>query len=264
MASWLLVCFAIFLIGVTKSGLGAGMGLIVVPLTTIGLAGTALGSDAALGLPLPLLICGDLTSISQYRKFFDVELIRKLLPPSLIGIAVGSALLWYIHRAGDAKLIEALIRLEIGCESILLVCLFWWREIRGRQQRLTPEPARSWLTGLFTGISTTLAHAAGPIVAGYLLPLRLDRRVFVGTTAVFFFICNATKLPTYYFAGQFAKIDLLLTAKLVPLVFAGALVGRWIVRRLTDQSYFRIIYVLVFLLGWYLLIESSLELMRRV
>jgi uncharacterized protein len=262
MAAWILICFAIFLIGVTKSGLGAGLGLIVVPMVAIGLAYTPLGSDAALGLLLPLLICGDVISISQYRKELDFTLVRRLLLPTALGIIVGSALLEWIHTRQNQELVEKLIRLEIGLESILLVSLYWWRQSRGEQLKLMPEPARSWITGLFTGVSTTLAHAAGPIIAAYLLPLKLDRKVFVGTTATFFCIVNIAKLPAYWASGMFSEIDYVLTAMLVPLVFIGALVGRWLIKRLTNQNYFKIAYALVFAVGWYLVIESAVWFLR--
>jgi uncharacterized protein len=259
--AWLLICFSVFLIGLTKSGLGAGLGLIVVPLTAIGLGYTELGSPAALGLLLPLLIVGDVVSVGQYRREFDLKRVRRLLLPTAIGIVLGSGLLWWVHRLEDQQLVATLIRLEIGIESIFLVSLYWWREYRGAQHKLMPEPMRGWVTGLFTGVSTTLAHAAGPIVASYLLPLKLDRRVFVGTTAFFFFLANSSKLPTYFAAGMFSQIQPTLVLKLVPLVLIGAAAGRMVVKRLTDQSFFRIIYILVFLVGWYLLIESVYRLM---
>ena len=60
MLPWIIISFAVFLIGVTKSGLGAGLGLIVVPIVAISLDHTSRGSAAALGMLLPLLISGDL------------------------------------------------------------------------------------------------------------------------------------------------------------------------------------------------------------
>ncbi|MBC7784916.1 MAG: sulfite exporter TauE/SafE family protein [Burkholderiales bacterium] len=256
MLAWAVICFAVFLIGLTKSGLGGGMGLIVVPMTAIALAWTPLGSEAALGLLLPLLIAGDLLSIGQYRKVFDFSKVKPLLIPTAAGVILGSLLLWWIHKQENQQLISTLMRLEIGLESIFLVSLYWWRQYMGMQQKLMSEPARSIVTGTFTGVSTTLAHAAGPIIAAYLLPLKLDRRVFVGTTAVFFFLANTSKLPTYYMAGLFDRIDWRLTLKLLPLVILGAACGFWLVKRLTDQSYFRFIYGAVFAVGWYLVIES--------
>jgi uncharacterized membrane protein YfcA len=260
MLPWLIICLAVFLIGLTKSGLGAGMGLIVVPMTAIALDYTPMGSKAALGLLLPLLILGDIISLTQYRRIYDFSRIRALILPTFLGICVGSLLLFLIHHQDNERLIASLMRLEIGCESIFLVGLHWWRLYRGTQQKLLPEPGRSWLTGSFIGVSTTLAHAAGPIMASYLLPLKLDRRVFVGTTAVFFFMANSSKLPTYYLAGQFAGVDWVRALELAPLVFAGAIFGFWLIRKLSDQGFFRFVYIAVFLMGWYLVVESVMTL----
>ena len=65
--------------------------------------------------------------------------------------------------------------------------------------------AESTLVGAAAATSSTLAHAAGPIIALYLLPQRLDRQLFVGTCAIYFFILNTAKLPPYYFSGMFSR-----------------------------------------------------------
>ena len=261
MLPWLIICLAVFLIGLTKSGLGAGMGLIVVPMVAIALGYTPMGTQAALGLLLPLLILGDITALTQYRKIFDFSKVKPLVLPTFLGICVGSLLLFAIHKQG-AGLVAALMRLEIGLESIFLVSLHWWRQYKGMQHKLIREPQRSWITGSFIGVSTTLAHAAGPIMAAYLLPLKLDRRVFVGTTAVFFFLANTSKLPAYYVAGQFSNVDWKTAGMLAPLVFAGAGFGFWLIKKLTDQSFFRFVYIAVFVMGWYLVVESVITLTR--
>ena len=256
MLPWIIISFAVFLIGVTKSGLGAGLGLIVVPIVAISLDHTSRGSAAALGMLLPLLISGDLISIYQYRKLFNFGLIRPLIVPSAIGIALGSGLLWLIHEQ-DARLIEALIRLEIGVESAFLVALVWWQQYRGDEHKLLPEPLRSWIAGTYTGISTTLAHAAGPVVAMYLLPLKPDRRAFVGTTALFFAMANTAKLPAYYLAGQFHNAELSFTVRFLPCVIVGALFGFWLNQRLTDTSFLKFVYVATFAIGIYLIIDGA-------
>jgi uncharacterized membrane protein YfcA len=260
--AWIVICFAIFLIGLTKSGLGAGMGLIVVPICTIALGYTSRGSQAALGLLLPLLIAGDLLSIWQYRKLFDFKLVKPLLIPTAVGIALGSWLLWLIHDQQNQRLVSALMRLEIGLESVVLVSLAWWRQYRGDEHKLLPEPLRSWITGSFTGVSTTLAHAAGPVVAMYLLPLKPERRAFVGTTALFFFIANTAKLPTYYFAKQFEHAELGFTVRFLPFVVIGAMVGFWLVKNFTNQGYLKFVYWATFGIGVYLVVDSTVTLVR--
>jgi uncharacterized membrane protein YfcA len=253
---WALACFALFLIGVTKSGFGSGSGLMIVPITTIAMDHIpSRGAQTALGFLLIPLIVGDFIAVWQYRKLFSLSIVKKLLPGTLVGVLIGSAILWLFHQ--QQALVGALIRMEIGVESILLVSIHWWRQWRGIQQHLMREPLRSHLTGAFSGVSSTLAHAAGPIIAMYLLPLQLDRKLFVGTCAIFFFLLNTSKLPAYAWSGQFAGNQPLFSLRFLPLVFAGAVAGMWLNRKLSDKLFIRSVYVVTFVLGFYILFDGG-------
>jgi uncharacterized membrane protein YfcA len=293
---------AIFFIGVTKSGFGSGVGLIIVPLTALAMGNGAFpgrGADAALGLLLPLLVVGDLISVWQHRHYFRspkdqpvqestsdapagsgggtavleqqsvtvnsrrvaLQIMKMLVPGTVVGVLIGSLLLWWFHQQQD--LVASLMKVEIGLESVLLVGLHWWRQYRGVQTRLLPEPLRSWLTGSFSGASSTLAHAAGPIIVMYLLPLKLERRLFVAVSALYFFFLNGLKLPFYYKAGQFAHAELSFTALFLPLVIAGAAFGFWVNRKMNDKLFTTFIYVCTFLLGWYVIYDGVISLIRR-
>lgn len=264
---YLVVAFAVLLIGVTKSGFGAGTGLIIVPITALGMAQLPeYGEQAALGLLLPLLCVGDLIAVIQYRKLLDARLLKLLAWPTLVGVVVGAVLLWGIEYVGgrSRELAVALIRLEIGLECVILVGLHYYGQIKGLERRLMPEPRRSWLTGTYCGVSSTLAHAAGPIIGLYLIPLKLPREVFVGTCAAYFCALNTVKLPAYFAAGMFSKVPWMLAAILLPLVFAGAMVGRWMVKKVNDKVFGRVIYATTMGMGVYLICDSIRRLVVRV
>lgn len=275
---------AIFFIGVTKSGFGSGVGLIIVPATALAMGNGAFagrGEAAALGLLLPLLIAGDLISLWQHRHYFarsqtasaspsagetqqhsTRRIMTMLMPGTILGVVLGSLLLWWFHQ--QKEIVASLMRIEIGCESILLVGLYWWRQYRGVQTNLMPEPARSVTTGTFAGASSTLAHAAGPIIAMYLLPLKLERKLFVATCALYFFVLNSIKLPSYYMAGQFDNSEFKLTAIFLPIVLAGAVFGFWVNKRMSDKLFAKLLYVATFVIGWYILIDGSVTLIKRL
>lgn len=303
---WLVVFLCVFLIGVTKSGFGAGAGLMVVPITAIAMGHIPdRGAEAALGLLLPLLIMGDFIALWQYRHFFSfrrasntdpnnaspdniapntpappasssspadtashtsnppstdthrpgaLTYIRKLLLGTAVGVIIGGLMLWWFHQ--QAGIVGALIKIEIGFECIGLVGLHWWRKHKGVQQHIYREPWRGRTTGAFAGISSTLAHASGPIIAMYLLPLKLDRRLYVGTSAIYFFMLNTAKLPAYYLSGQFQHASIGFTLQFTPLLVFGALFGVWVNRRLSDKFFSQLIYLITFLLGWYILYDG--------
>ena len=251
------------LIGVTKSGFGSGVGLMIVPMMAIACARVpSLGEKAMLPLMLPLLILGDLIAVWQYRHLFSLNIVKKLLPGTLLGVVVGGLLLWWFERQQE-DVAAALIRLEIGFECVLLVGLHWWRVSRGLgNQTYVPTPLASFTVGAFAAVSSTLAHAAGPIIALYLLPQRLDRQLFVGTCAIYFFLLNNAKIPAYYLSGLFGNVSWGETAGLAPLLFVGAVLGFWLNRRMNDQVFSRIVYAVTFVLGWYILIDAVVALTR--
>src|SRR3954470_477520 len=226
---WLVIYLAIFLIGMTKSGFGSGVGLMIVPMTVVAMGHTSYPAAAALGLMLPLLLAGDVIAVWQYRHLFSLNIVKRLLPGSAVGVAVGGVVLWWFHSR-PPQCVAPLIKLEVALESIVLVGLHWWRVWRGQHLRPAPGMAESTVVGPAAGASSTLAHAAGPIIALYLLPQRLERQLFVGTCAIYFFILNAAKLPVYARGEMFTRPVLALSAEVLPLVVAGALFGFWVNR----------------------------------
>src|SRR5438067_13810274 len=96
---WAVALAAIFMIGVTKSGFGSGVGLMIVPMTAIAMHHIpGRGEPATLGLLLPLLIAGDLLALYQYRHLFSLTIVKRLLPGTLIGLIAGGLLLAWFHN----------------------------------------------------------------------------------------------------------------------------------------------------------------------
>ncbi|HZK81211.1 MAG TPA: sulfite exporter TauE/SafE family protein, partial [Humisphaera sp.] len=241
---WLVAGTAFILIGITKSGFGSGVGLMVVPMTIMAaphLPSTG-GVQHVLGLVLPLLIAGDIIAVGQYRRLFSPQVVKRLLPGTVIGILIGGVLLWSMGKQ-RSELLASFIKIEVGLESVILVGLHWYRTWRaGHEVKFHPSSIRSGAVGAFAGASSTLAHAAGPIIALHLLPQRMERQIFVGTCAVYFFLVNTAKLPIYRLSGQFHADTLLLSMKLLPLVFVGAGFGYWVTKRMNDRYFSRIVY----------------------
>src|SRR2546421_9154057 len=227
---WSIVILAIFPIGLTKSGFGSGPGLMIAPMPTFAMAHIPkYGTDAALGLLLPLLMAGDIIAIWQYRRLLSMKIVPRLLPGTIIGVVLGYLLLrWFVSQRKEVT--ETLVNLTIGLESVFLVLLHFYRVWRSRGQlpRYVPRIWRSLSVGAFAGVSSTLAHGAGPIISLHLLPQRLERGIFVGACALYFFVMNGLKMPGYYLAGLFGKIPASLALELMPLVIAGALFGYWV------------------------------------
>jgi hypothetical protein len=83
----------------------------------------------------------------------------------------------------------------------------------------------------------------------HVLPQKLDRITFAATSAVFFAIVNVMKLGPFFALGQFNQENLLTSAVLAPFAIATNFLGIWLVRVMPNELFYRIVYVIVFLLG---------------
>jgi hypothetical protein len=103
--------------------------------------------------------------------------------------------------------------------------------------------------GLLAGISSTLAHAAGPLVTMYFLPQKLAPRDFVGTNARFFCLLNFLKLPFLIAAGVLTATTLRYGVWLILLAPLGVALGSWLNRRVSAKWFLRIVYFFLALTG---------------
>lgn len=235
-------------IGLSKSGFGSGAGIIAVPLM-------ALALDSALemlGVLLPILIFGDFSAAFQYYRFNDKKLFRDLLAGGVAGIGAGWLLLAKAGAALDGQ--EHLLKAGIGAICILFVILkalsvFQKRHLDRSAEGFRPAAWQSVAVGIFAGLTSTLAHAAGPIISMYLLPQRLDRKVFVGTSVMFFFAVNLLKLPGYFAETLITTDTFLKSLALVPVVFIGSVLGVRLNRRMSGKWFTVVVYAITLATG---------------
>jgi uncharacterized membrane protein YfcA len=239
---------AFLLTGVSKAGFG-GVGILAIPLMMMVSPG-----KLALGMWLPLLILCDVLTIRAYPKEWSLRPILRLAPWMVAGVGTGYLLLGHIS--------DRQVKLFVGSLAVGFVGLEIVRSVVARrvERTQTAEPWRpTWLTaapfGLAGGVSTMIAHAAGAITTIYLLPQRLGKRSFVGTSARFYFVFNSFKVP--FFAhpslGLINRESLVKSLWLVPLAPLGVWLGSVLNRRLSVGGFNRVIYVLLAISGVYLI-----------
>ena len=182
---WIFAALGALLIGVSKSGI-TGLGILSVALFTHVFP----SSKQASGIVLPLLIFGDLVAVLSYRRHTQWRYLWKLFPFTAAGVVLGYfALAWVSDRHA---------RLMIGTIIVALAVLSYWRRYRAAQPHPDTQLGRhSWVfaaaVGVVAGCITLIANAAGPLMAIYLVAMRLPKMEYVGTAAVFFMLLNLSK-----------------------------------------------------------------------
>lgn len=225
---------AVLLLGVSKSGFGAGFGSLAVPLMAL-----AVTVPEAAAILMPVLLLMDLLGIAAFRRDFDRKLLMFLIPCGLVGTLIGTLM----FRALPASAVAGIV----GIFTLLFLA----------QRLLFPPrpdaaPPSRFAGGVLTAISgftSFIAHAGGPPVSAYLIPLRLTPVVFTATMAYFFFIVNLSKWVPYAWLGLLDWRNLGTSLVLLPLAPIGVWIGVRIARRISPVWFYRMLYVGMLLTG---------------
>jgi len=212
------------IIGIGKTGI-SGIVLLAIPILA-----SAFGAIESTGLMLSLFLLGDVFAVKAYARHGKWDEIRKLLPPALAGLAVGSLVGRFINDLQFKYLIA----------SIVLVCLvaMVWQEYKRGQLKVPDAPWFVVLIGVLSGFATMIGNAAGPIFAIYLLAIRLNKQNYIGTTAWFFLIINLVKLPLQIFVWHnITWTTAALAIAALPAIFLGTRIGIWVIRKLPEKTF---------------------------
>ena len=216
-----------FLVGLSKAGLATGLGMLTTPLVA-----TAMPARTAIGLILPLLCLADVLTMGFYWKQWDWKAIRNLQIGGVIGIGIG---MLFVSRVSNNAL-----SLAIGIVGLIMAVLLVVRERWYPDHVYRPSLIDGMLVGAAAGFSSAIAHAAGPIVAIYLLAQRMSKEAFVASNAIFFTVNNLIKVPPYLAAGLITTETLRHDLRYLPMLPLGVAAG-WAINRLLPQRYFDVI-----------------------
>lgn len=236
---WALLLTGALLVGVSKTGI-SGLGMLFVVLFS-----QVMPAKQATGLVLPLLCFGDLVAVLSYRQHARWSHLWRLFPWTAAGVVIGYLAMGRINNR-EANLLT-------GTIILTLVSLHLWRRRR-------PDDGRShgpWFApaiGILAGFTTLVANAAGPLMAIYLLAMRLPKMEYVGTAAVFFLLINLFKVPFMVHLGLINGSSFTLNLLLAPAVFAGAWAGRRVLSRIRQQWFENLALTLSALAGLKLLV----------
>jgi len=240
---------AVLFIGISKAGFGGGLGLLTTPLAVL-----TFGSKDAIGIILPLLCAGDAFSLWNYWRKWDARNLKFVLPGVIVGIVIGVQL---IGRFSAREL-----NVAIGIIAVTFVLFQLVKEkIFRAEGAFAPNHRVGIPIGLATGITSTFAHGAGPVMSMFLIPQRLPKEVFVASNVLIFTFVNWLKMP--FFCLDRTEIDwpvfaphalitrgtLLTSLVFFPLVPLGVWLGVWMNRRISEGAFMKVVYALLLVTG---------------
>jgi uncharacterized membrane protein YfcA len=238
---WISAVLGAFMVGIAKAGI-TGLSILSIALFNHVFS----SAKQTTGLVLPLLIFGDIVAVAVYRKHTQWAYLWRLFPWTAIGVVLGYLTL---GRISDPH-----ARILIGWIIVSLAALSYWQRFAGSEsEAVSFHWSVSALIGITAGFITLVANAAGPLMAIYLVAMRLPKMEYVGTAAVFFMLLNLFKVPFMVDLGLITPQSFGFNLMLAPAVLLGVLAGRWLVARV-NQSLFEQLVLLLSAIGGILLI----------
>jgi uncharacterized protein len=225
---------AVIMLGVSKSGFGAGFGSLAVPVMALSVT-----VPQAAAILMPVLLLMDLLGLAAFRKDFDMKLLRFLVPCGLVGIVIGALL----FKVLDATLVAGIV-------GVFTLLFLLQRLIYPPQKESRPPPR--WLGGLLTalsGFTSFVSHAGGPPISAYVIPMRLSPVHFTATMAFFFFVINLAKWIPYGWLGLIDVRNMSTSLVLLPFAPVGVWLGVKLARRISPVWFYRFLYTGMFLTG---------------
>ena len=227
---WIAIFLAVFLLGLSKSGI-KGIGILIVVILAY-----VFGEKASTGILLPMLIVADIFAVTYYHRHAQWKYIKKLMPAMIIGVLVA---VWIGNDISEGLFKKLMAIIIIGSVIIL-----FYSENR-KSSKVPTSKIFSGSAGFLAGFTTMIGNLAGPIANVYFLAIRLPKNEFIGTAAWLFFIINIFKLPFHFLVWKtVTKETLVLNLVMVPAVIMGFFIGVTVVKLISNLHYRRFILII--------------------
>ncbi|MFK7889238.1 MAG: sulfite exporter TauE/SafE family protein [Granulosicoccus sp.] len=230
---WLL-CLASFFVGSSKGGL-PGIGMLAVPILSL-----VMSPVTAAVLLLPIYIVSDVFGVWLYRREYSAQNLKLLIPAGIAGVLLGWATAAYVS--------DQLVSFLIGTLGVAFVLSVWLRP-EGDQMARAVDSGRGLFWGTLSGFTSFVSHAGAPPYQVFVLPQRLPKLVFAGTTTILFACINVAKIVPYWTLQPYTLNSVWLCLVLLPTAVAGTVLGKLLVQAVSEKWFFRGVQVALLLIS---------------
>ncbi len=221
---YLLVLVCGVFIGMSKTGV-PGVGLAVVPLMAY-----VFSARSSTGYLLIILIMADVFAVKYYNRHAQWNHVLKLLPWAIAGILLGV----YFGKIFSEDTFSKVLSIVVVSGIILMA----WQDLIGKNIEIPDYWWFAAILGLVGGFTTMIGNSAGPVMALYLLSMRMPKNKFIGTGAWFFLIVNVFKVPFHIFSWHTINSNtFLFDLTVFPAVLLGVFTGIKIVKKIPEKLF---------------------------
>ena len=169
-AFYLTASLGVIIFGISKGGFAGPVSILAVPIMSL-----SMNPILAAGILLPILLIMDFIAIYFYWKKWDLKIAKIIIPPAFLGIIIGGITFKFTNPDN--------IKILIGSICILFIV---FKIFKKSNIFFKPSLIQGRFWSLVSGYTSCIIHAGGQPISFYLLPLKLDKTIYVGTATLVF------------------------------------------------------------------------------
>jgi uncharacterized membrane protein YfcA len=182
-----------------------------------------------------------------YRKNFSAPNLKILIPAGIAGVLIG----WSTASLLSDRAVGVLIGvLGVG------FCLKTWFVRTTAEKPAAPNVGKGLFWGALSGFTSFVSHSGGPPFQIYVLPQRLAKLEFAGTSTILFAVINAAKIIPYADLRPYATADLRTAAAILPVALLGTVLGAYLTKRISETWFFRLVQIALFIVSIRLITDN--------
>ena len=221
---------------------------------------------AIMAVPFFLLIMGSLTAIQVtavvnfvislvlMRRLLDgapYRLLTHLIIGSVIGFPVGLA----AYKAADLDSVKIIVGVLITGFALLLIAREWRLSHGGSRapaaDDFKPQLFSELGIGFISGVMAVALAMPGPVVVLYLLARHARKQISRSATLLLFGFSYGSVSLVHTVWGGMTGETWLLAVKLTPFVIAGAFLGHYVTRYLSEERFRAVVLLILIASGAY-------------
>jgi uncharacterized protein len=237
-AAWVCLCFALGSFAQALSGFG--FALIAIPLASLVMAPI----DAVVIQTLAGFVMSCIMAW-QYRADADRDVLRRVVPASLVGIPIGMLI---ANVASDRAL-----RFGVGIAVLVAATAI----ATGYRIRTSRTSAVDGFAGFVSGVLAATTGTNGPPLVIALAGRDAEPLAFRATLQAAFAIANIVLVPLFIWNGKVTRVGVIGSAIAIVPTVLGRVIGERIFATLDKARFRRVVLTMLFIAGTVALVKAT-------
>ena len=193
--------------------------------------------QSVLGITALYHLSSNVTKIAFFRNGFDKRMVLFLGIPAILFVVIGA----YFSKFFDPQILTYVLGSFLITMSLIFLIF--------PKLEITPKTNNAIIGGSLSGLSAGLMGTGGAIRGITMAAFKMDKNIFIATSAIIDLGVDFSRTIVYYFNGYMHNQDLYLVPILIAISILGTWLGKLILNKMSQEQFRNFVLILILLIG---------------